>query len=126
MAFQQHRLKANPHRRDVTILKHAPHNAMRQATESASYGANGKRAPCQLASSTPEVRRAGWRRSRNPPLQRTTGHEASGWLASVCHFQLKPGVFFVFGLRYFDRDPFSQSIEIAEQAFVSISGKMPP
>jgi hypothetical protein len=46
-------------------------------------------------------------------------------LASVCHFQLKPGVFLGFGLRYFDRDPFSQSIEIAEQAFVSISGKCP-
>jgi hypothetical protein len=46
-------------------------------------------------------------------------------LASVCHFQLKPGVFLGFGLRYCDRDPFAQSIEIAEQAFVSISGKMP-
>jgi hypothetical protein len=54
-ALWPNRLKANP--RDVTVHKHAPHNAISLANDGASIIVNGKRAPGQLASSTPLEKR---------------------------------------------------------------------
>jgi hypothetical protein len=44
---------------------------------------------------------------------------------SVCHLQLKPGVFLGFSFRYFDTDFLTQGIEITKQTVVGVTGKMP-
>jgi hypothetical protein len=44
---------------------------------------------------------------------------------SVCHLQLKPGVFLGFCFRYFDTDFLTQGIEITKQTVVGVTGKMP-